>query len=73
MPPIVVLQPTLGKEKAMLVLSRRESESVVIGGNIVVTVLELRGNVVKLGVRAPAEVRVLREELVEEEELDEAV
>jgi len=57
----------------MLVLSRRESESVVIGGNIVVTVLELRGNIVKLGVRAPAEVKVLREELVEEEELDEAV
>lgn len=73
MPLIVVLQPTLGKEKAMLVLSRRESESVVIGGNIVVTVLELRGNIVKLGVRAPAEVKVLREELVEEEELDEAV
>ena len=73
MPPIVVLQPTLGKEKAMLVLSRRESESVVIGGNIVVTVLELRGNIVKLGVRAPAEVKVLREELVEAEEIDEAV
>jgi carbon storage regulator CsrA len=73
LPLIVVLQPTLGKEKAMLVLSRRESESVVIGGNIVVTVLELRGNIVKLGVRAPAEVKVLREELVEEEELDEAV
>lgn len=46
----------------MLVLSRKVGERIVIGPSIVVTVLEVRGNVVKLGCEAPLEVPVNREE-----------
>jgi carbon storage regulator len=48
----------------MLVLSRRLGESVVIGDDVVVTVLEIRGDVVRLGVDAPREVQVRRQELL---------
>jgi carbon storage regulator len=46
----------------MLVLSRKRGEAVVIGGNIEVTVLEVQGDRVKLGLRGPAEVPFRREE-----------
>jgi carbon storage regulator len=45
---------------AMLVLSRRQNETVIIGDNIVVTVLSISSNQVRLGIQAPPEVRVLR-------------
>lgn len=48
----------------MLVLSRKHNEKLVIGDNIVVTVVEIRGGKVKLGIEAPPEVKVLRGELV---------
>lgn len=57
----------------MLVLSRRMGERVVIGHEIEVTVLEVRGNRVKLGVRGPADVPVHREELLRAMEAIEAV
>ena len=47
----------------MLVLSRKQTESIVINDNIVVTILSVRGNTVRLGVEAPREVPVLRSEL----------
>ena len=47
----------------MLVLTRRAGESVVIGGNVIVTVVEVRGDVVRIGVDAPREVQVHREEV----------
>jgi carbon storage regulator len=47
----------------MLVLSRKPGDTVVIDGSIKVTVIELRGNMVRLGVEAPRDVRVRREEL----------
>jgi carbon storage regulator len=47
----------------MLVLSRRVGESIVIGDNVTVTVLEVRGDVVRVGVGAPRHVAVHREEL----------
>lgn len=50
----------------MLVLSRRLGESVVIGDDIVVTVLEVKGDVVRVGVDAPRSVQVRRQELLEE-------
>ncbi len=50
----------------MLVLSRRLGESVVIGDDVEVTVLEVRGDVVRIGVDAPRSVQVRRRELVEE-------
>ena len=47
----------------MLVLSRKVGERLVIGPNIVLTVLEIRGNVVKLGCEAPLSVSIHREEV----------
>jgi carbon storage regulator len=47
----------------MLVLSRKLNEKIVIDGGIVVTVLKIDRNQVRLGIQAPAEVRVLREEI----------
>lgn len=46
----------------MLVLSRRVGESVTIGGNIVVTVLAVRGKQVKIGFEAPRGVSIWRQE-----------
>jgi carbon storage regulator len=47
----------------MLVLSRRESQRIRLGDSIVVTVLHLSGEKVRLGIEAPPEVLVLRDEL----------
>lgn len=47
----------------MLILSRRSNESIMIGTDIQVTVLEIRGDQVRLGIRAPREVTVHREEV----------
>jgi len=47
----------------MLVLSRKRGETIVIGNGITVTVLAVDGDRVKLGVAAPAEVPVHREEV----------
>jgi len=49
----------------MLVLTRRLSESIVIQGDITVTVLEISGERVKIGIDAPANVLILRQELCE--------
>ena len=47
----------------MLVLSRRHSESIRIGNDITVTVLAVRGNQVRLGILAPEDVSIHREEI----------
>jgi carbon storage regulator len=47
----------------MLVLSRKINESIVVAGNIRVTLLTIHGQTARLGIEAPAEVLVLREEL----------
>lgn len=47
----------------MLILTRRTLESIMIGDHISLTVLGVRGNQVKLGVKAPKEVPVHREEI----------
>ena len=47
----------------MLVLSRHENEAIVIDGEIVVTILEIRGHQIRLGIEAPKDVAVRREEL----------
>ena len=49
----------------MLVLSRKKSESIVINDNIVVTVVDIRGDKVRLGIEAPKEVTVHRSEVYE--------
>ena len=48
----------------MLILSRRRKESLVIGDDITVTVLDVRGGSVRIGVDAPKLLRVLRKELL---------
>ena len=47
----------------MLILSRRAGESLTIGDDIVVTIVAINGNQIRLGIAAPREVRVLREEI----------
>lgn len=50
----------------MLVLTRRPGESVHVGDDVVVTVLEVRGDVIRLGIRAPRSIQVHREEIYRE-------
>ncbi len=47
----------------MLVLSRQRDESIIIGDNIVLTVVDIRGDKVRLGIDAPKEVPVHRQEV----------
>lgn len=47
----------------MLALTRRKGESLVINNNIEVTVLEVRGDQVKIGINAPKEIPVYRQEV----------
>ncbi len=47
----------------MLVLSRRESERIRVGESIVVTVVRLGGDKVRIGIEAPSDMLVLRDEL----------
>jgi carbon storage regulator len=47
----------------MLVISRKTDQTVVLGGQIVVRVLEISGGRVRLGIEAPSEVTILRGEL----------
>ncbi len=50
----------------MLVLARRLNERIVLGGDIVITVLEVGRGQVRLGIEAPRECRILRGELIVE-------
>jgi carbon storage regulator len=50
----------------MLVLTRRSGESVMIGDDVAITVLEVRGDVIRLGIRAPRDIQVHREEVYRE-------
>ncbi len=47
----------------MLVLSRKKNESIVVNENIVITVVEIRGDKVRLGIEAPREVPIHRSEV----------
>lgn len=47
----------------MLILTRRTGESLIIGDNVIVTLLGIKGNQVRIGVNAPKEVSVHREEI----------
>jgi carbon storage regulator len=49
----------------MLVLSRQRDESIMIGDSIVVTIVDIRGDKVRLGINAPAEIPVHRQEVYE--------
>ncbi|MCA9071673.1 MAG: carbon storage regulator CsrA [Planctomycetaceae bacterium] len=47
----------------MLVLSRQRDESIIIGDNIVITIVDIRGDKVRLGIQAPKEITVHRQEV----------
>ena len=49
----------------MLVLSRKKSESIVINDDIIITIVEVRGDKVRLGIQAPREVPVHRKEVLD--------
>ena len=49
----------------MLVLSRKTKEKILIGKDIVISVLEIEGNSVKLGIKAPKDISILRMEVFE--------
>lgn len=49
----------------MLVLSRQRDESIIIGDNVVITVVDVRGDKVRLGIEAPREIPVHRREVYE--------
>ena len=56
----------------MLILTRRVGESLTIGDNVTVTVLGVKGNQVRVGVDAPREVAVHRQEIYERIQADKA-
>ncbi|MFM2095825.1 MAG: hypothetical protein RIS70_2949 [Planctomycetota bacterium] len=49
----------------MLVLSRHRDESIIIGDDIVVTIVDIRGDKVRLGINAPQDIPVHRQEVYE--------
>ncbi len=51
----------------MLVLDRRENQSIFIGENITVTVVEIRKDKVRIGITAPREVAIHRDDIIEKE------
>ena len=53
------------KDAIMLVLSRKKNESIIINDNITIVVVEIRGDKVRLGVEAPKEIPVHRNEVYE--------
>jgi carbon storage regulator len=55
----------LRKEPTMLVLSRHRDESIMIGDDIVVTIVDIRGDKVRLGIEAPSDIPVHRQEVYE--------
>jgi carbon storage regulator len=57
--------PWHDEESAMLVLTRKTNESIIIGEDIVLTVIEIRSGNVRLGIKAPKEVSVHRREIYE--------
>jgi carbon storage regulator len=58
-----ITQPYLRKEPEMLVLSRQRNETILIGDGIEITIVDVRGQRVRLGITAPTHVTVFRKEL----------
>jgi carbon storage regulator len=59
----LVGHPNSKKELKMLVLSRQRDESIIIGDNIVITIVDIRGDKVRLGIQAPTDISVHRQEI----------
>jgi carbon storage regulator len=50
----------------MLILARKENQSIMIGDNIEITIVNIKGDHVKVGIQAPTDVKVFRKEIFEE-------
>lgn len=50
----------------MLALTRRVGESIIIGNDIEITIVEVKGDQVRIGINAPKSVKILRKEIFEE-------
>ena len=57
-------------EQAMLILGRHVGETLIIGGDIVVTILSVQGSNVRIGIEAPKSVEVYREEIYQRIQLE---
>ena len=53
------------ENKVMLILTRRAGETVMIGSDVTITVLGVKGNQVRIGINAPKDIAVHREEIFE--------
>jgi carbon storage regulator len=49
----------------MLILTRKKGERILIGDDIIITVVDIRGKQIRIGLDAPDEVSIIREELLE--------
>ena len=56
-------KPSQTKDRTMLVLSRKKDEKIIIGDNISIMIVDIQGDKVRLGIEAPREVSVHREEV----------
>jgi carbon storage regulator len=50
----------------MLILSRKTNQSIIIGDDVEISVVDIKGDTVKLGIKAPRTVKVFRQEVYEE-------
>lgn len=50
----------------MLVLSRKKQQSILIGENIRITIIEVKGNRIRVGIEAPPNVNIVRSEVLEQ-------
>ena len=54
----------------MLIISRKKAEGVVINANIEITVIDIQGDRIRIGIEAPSEVKIVRKELLETEDIN---
>ena len=54
----------------MLIISRKKTEGVVINENIEITVIDIQGDRIRIGIDAPSEVKIVRKELLETEDIN---
>ena len=54
----------------MLIISRKKNEGIVIDKNTEITVIDIQGDKVRLGIEAPGEVKIIRKELLETEDIN---
>lgn len=64
---IFIFQTKMSTENKMLILSRKLGESIMIGDDIKITITEIHESYIKLGIDAPKDISVVRNEIIEKE------